>query len=327
VSSLDPFQSTYSAFLNDSAGIVDDTIITNITESVTTFHVVTNAANYDVDLAFFQAELTKFKLENSEEVHWEVVENTGLVALQGPLAAEILKSLKPQWKGQPFDLDTLTFGHAKWLTFKHADGTSSPAVLASRTGYTGEDGFELSIPHPDPKENTTFSVTNAILTTAGSDKVRLAGLGARDALRLEAGLCLHGHDIDDSKTPIDAALVWIIPKSRRSPEAGFNGAAALYGPSKTSSGVRRAGISLEGKAAAREGDLVFGDEAGQEEVGIITSGAPSPTLQRPIAMGYLAKDKAKAGSKVWVKVRGKPRPGMVEKLPFVPAKYFKGLAN
>jgi len=310
--------------LNDSAGIVDDTIITNITESVPTFHVVTNAANYDVDVAFFEAELNKFKLENSEEIHWEVVENTGLVALQGPLAAEIIKSLKPQWKGQPFHVDSLTFGHAKWLTFQHPDGTSSPAVLVSRTGYTGEDGFELSIPHPDPKENTTLAVTQAILTAAGSDKARLAGLGARDALRLEAGLCLHGHDIDDSKTPIDAGLVWIIPKSRRSPDSGFNGASALYGPSKRSSGVRRAGISLEGKAAAREGDVVFGDEAGQDEAGIITSGAPSPTLQRPIAMGYLAKDKAKAGSKVWIKVRGKLRPGEVVKMPWVTTKYYKG---
>lgn len=324
-STLKPFQSTYSALLNDKAGIVDDTIITNITESEPTFHVVTNAANFDIDLAYFQAQIEKFKSENpSKPVSWEVVENTGLIALQGPLASDILKSLKPELNCQPFDLDTLSFGNARWLTFRDSSfGNVSWSVLASRTGYTGEDGFELSIPHPEPGENTTLLVTNALLQAGGPARVRLAGLGARDALRLEAGLCLHGHDLDDTRTPVDASLIWTIPKPRRNADSGFNGAAALYGSEPPSKPVRRIGLLLDGKAAAREGDHVFADEAGSNELGVVTSGGPSPTMQRCIAMGYLEKG-TKVGTKVWVKVRGKLRPAEIVKMPFVPTKYYKG---
>jgi aminomethyltransferase len=326
---LKPFISTYSTFLNDKAGIVDDTIITNITEAAPTYHVVTNAGNYEVDLVYFTEELARFQKENPDkEVSWEVVENTGLIALQGPLASEILQSMNPHHEGKPFNLNTQTFGNARWLTFRDSDGGNvSWSILVARTGYTGEDGFELSIPHPEPLENTTLKVTKAILAAGGENRIKLAGLGARDALRLEAGLCLHGHDINDTTTPIQASLIWIIPKPRRTPEAGFKGASVLYGPkpSTLSPEVRRVGMVLEGKGpAAREGDKVYSDAGCTTEVGSVTSGGPSPTLGKNIAMGYIEKDVGKAEVPCWIKVRGKPRAAKFVKMPFVPTKYFKG---
>ncbi|KAF2668050.1 glycine cleavage system T protein [Microthyrium microscopicum] len=331
VSSLKPFQGTYSAFLNENAGIVDDTIITNITEAAPTFHVVTNAGNYENNLKYLQQELNKFTSKHGKDgVAWEVIQNTGLVALQGPMASDILQTLQPEHDFQPFDLDTLTFGNSKWLTFREPNGSDVTwSSLVARTGYTGEDGFELSIPHPEPAENTTQSFTETILSTGGTDRVRLAGLGARDALRLEAGLCLHGHDINDTTTPLQASLLWIIPKARRSADAGFNGADKLFGPNKIKEDpvLRRVGMVLEGRGpSAREGDKVYSDAEGTHEVGTITSGAPGPTLGKNIAMGYVQKDVGKAGVPCWIKVRGKLRAATFAKMPFVPAKYFKGKA-
>jgi len=315
--------------LSDKAGIVDDTIITNITEAETTYHVVTNAGNYEVDLVYFEEELARFQKENPDKpLSWEVVENTGLIALQGPMASEILQSLNPHHEGKPYKFDEQTFGNARWLTFRDADGGNvSWPVLVARTGYTGEDGFELSIPHPEPSENTTLKLTNTILSAGGQDRIRLAGLGARDALRLEAGLCLHGHDINDTTTPIQASLIWIIPKPRRTADAGFKGAKVLYGPKEqsASSEIRRVGMTLEGKGpAAREGDKIYSDAECTNEIGTVTSGGPSPTLQKNIAMGYAQKDVAKADVPCWIKVRNKPRAAKFVKMPFVPTKYFKG---
>lgn len=328
-SSLKPFVSTYSTLLSDSAGIVDDTIITNITEATPTYHVVTNAGNYEVDLVYFKEELARFQRENPEKVvSWEVVENTGLIAVQGPEAAEILQSMNPYHDNKPFDLTTLTFGSARWLSFQDSAGSNvTPSILIARTGYTGEDGFELSIPHPEPSENTTLSLTETILAAGGENRIRLAGLGARDALRLEAGLCLHGHDINDTTTPIQASLIWIIPKSRRTPQSGFKGAPVLYGPkpSSVSPDIRRVGMILEGKGpAAREGDKVYSDAECTNEVGTVTSGGPSPTLARNIAMGYIDKEVGKVDVPCWIKVRNKPRAAKFTKMPFVPTKYFKG---
>ncbi len=157
ISNLQPFQATYSTFLNDKAGIVDDTIITNITEtspaSPLSFHVVTNAANHDNNVAYFNAQLAKFKASNPNVlVDWEVISNTGLIALQGPKAATILQGLNPSSKSfEKFDLTLLTYSHSAWLLLHDQDGTPvlPQPVLVSRTGYTGEDGFEIAVPHPD----------------------------------------------------------------------------------------------------------------------------------------------------------------------------------
>jgi aminomethyltransferase len=317
VSSLAPFQSTYSAFLNDKAGIVDDTIITNITEAAPTYYVVTNAANFPAVKEYFTAELDKFS--KPESVSWEIVPNTGMIALQGPIAPEVLQSLQPEKANQPFDLSTLTFGHSAWLTFKLPGGDVSPALLVSRTGYTGEDGFELAIPHPNPSVNSTEAFTKALLD-AGAGNVRLAGLGARDILRIEAGLCLHGNDIDASTTPVQGSIGWIIPKSRKTGDAGFNGAEILYGANAAKAGKKRVGIIMDQPTVARHGMKVF---AGDQEVGEVTSGGPSPTLSKPIAMASV-KSAVKVGDQVDVEIRGKKRKGSVVKMPFVATKYFKG---
>jgi aminomethyltransferase len=329
ISELTPFSATYSTFLNDQAGIVDDTIITNITEtspaSPPTFHVVTNAANHDNNVAYFTEELAKFKKNNPDVVvDWEVIPNTGLIALQGPKAATILQSLNPTSKDGKFDLSTLTFSHSAWLSLHDSNGSEilPHPVLVSRTGYTGEDGFEISIPNPDPSSdvNPTLVLTEKLLS---SPDCKLAGLAARDALRLEAGLCLHGTDIDAATTPLEAGLVWIIPKSRRSPDAGFNGAATLYGDDAKPIARKRVGIMLDGKVVARHGSTV--KSATGEEVGEVTSGGPSPCMDsKPIAMAMVKrKDGPKINEEVKLVVRGKERIGKVVKMPFVATKYYK----
>ena len=217
----------------------------------------------------------------------------------------------------------LYFGQSKYVKVKFLSGETSSPLLVSRGGYTGEDGFEISIP---PAE--AVAVTETLLQSATEENLQLAGLGARDSLRLEAGMCLYGHDLDDTTTPVEAALSWVIGKDRRT-SGGFHGAEVilrqLTPKSKGGSGVerRRIGLIIEG-APAREGaDIV--DEKG-EKIGNITSGCPSPTLGKNIAMGYIKDGFHKSGTNVEVVVRGKKRKAQVAKMPFVPSKYWKGAA-
>lgn len=318
ISTLEPFQGTYSAFLNDQAGIVDDTIITNITEAAPSYHVVTNAANFDRVVEYFETELAAYPEKDS--ISWEIVPNTGMIALQGPLAPSILQKLEPLHESKPFDLSTLTFGNSRWLTFTDSKGVVTPAILVSRTGYTGEDGFELSVPHPDPSVNSTEHFTQAILDAGGED-VRLAGLGARDILRLEAGLCLHGNDLDESTTPVQGSIAFIIPKARRTPDAGWKGAAVVYGPNAKKAGVKRVGLIMDQQTVARHGMRVL-HPSDSSELGVITSGGPSPTIGKPIAFASVPST-VKVGDEVDVEIRKKLRRGKVTKMPFVPTKYFK----
>ena len=243
----------------------------------------------------------------------------GLIALQGPLSAEVLQTTLS--KACKVDLNNWYFGQSRTITLSLPSGESLP-IVAARGGYTGEDGFELSI-HP----SQTVSVTETLLEVAGKDKLRFAGLGARDSLRLEAGMCLYGHDLDDTTTPVEAALAWIIPKNRRSTDgSGFNGAETivpqLTPKSKGGAGVerRRIGLVIEG-APAREGAEVVDGEG--NVVGKVTSGCPSPTLKKNIAMAYVKDGLHKAGTELQVLVRGKPRKAVASKMPFVPSKYFK----
>ena len=184
----------------------------------------------------------------------------------------------------------------------------------SRTGYTGEDGYEISLHGKD-------AVQFWDKLRADAD-VQPIGLGARDSLRLEAGLCLYGHDIDTTTSPIEAGLAWSIQKRRRD-EGGFPGAARIQSELKNGPSRRRVGIRPEGAAPAREGaDILSTDGA---PIGKVTSGGPSPCLgNKPIAMGYVATAHAKAGTKVQLLVRGKPLPAEIVPMPFVPHRYFKG---
>lgn len=308
-----------SVLLWPTGGIVDDTIITRLGPEA--FYVVTNAGCREKDLKYLAEELEAFEKEGRERVEWEVMDGWGLVALQGPLSQEILEGILVD--PEEVKLKELYFGQSTFATVKLAGNEISSPLLVSRGGYTGEDGFEISI---RPEE--TVDVTEALLKSAGLEKLQLAGLGARDSLRLEAGMCLYGHDLDDSTTPVEAALSWVIGKQRKV-EGGFHGdsviLAQLKPKSKGGKGVerRRVGLIIEG-APAREGAEIV-DEKG-EKIGNITSGCPSPTLKKNIAMGYIKDGFHKSGTAVEVMVRGKKRKAQVTKMPFVPSNYWRGPA-
>ncbi|TPX16223.1 uncharacterized protein E0L32_004218 [Thyridium curvatum] len=322
VEGLGVHRSTLSTFLWErTGGIVDDTIITKLGDQL--FYVVTNAGCRDKDDAYLADQLRKFEAETGAALRHEKLEDWGLVALQGPLSKDVLTEVLADH--EEADLPGLLFGSSIFARVRlQQTGELSEPLLISRGGYTGEDGFEISIP---PEE--AVAVTETLLAAAGPERLQFAGLGARDSLRLEAGMCLYGHDLDDTTTPVEAALSWIIPKSRRSPDAGYHGAAAiaeqLTPKTKGGKGVerRRVGLTVTG-APAREGaEIVDGDG---EKIGVITSGCPSPTLGKNIAMGYIKDGFHKAGTEVGVVVRGKQRAATVTKMPFVPTKYWKGTA-
>ncbi|KAH6636700.1 hypothetical protein F5144DRAFT_568376 [Chaetomium tenue] len=329
IAALAPGRSTLAVLMREdgSGGIVDDLMVTRL-EGEGRFYVVTNAACREKDDAYFGREVGKWNGEVEGEGLGVVEERwsrEGLVALQGPEAEGILKGVLAE--GEELNLRRLGFGQSAWAKLKMSGGGTSSAVLISRGGYTGEDGFEISI-----LAEETVGVTEALLEAGGPEKVQLAGLGARDSLRLEAGLCLYGHDLSETTTPVDASLRWVVSKKRRGPDAGYYGAEVISqqfeAKSQGQPGVdrRRVGLIVEG-APAREGaKIVTRAEDGQEpvEVGVITSGCPSPTLGKNIAMGYVDTGFHKVGREVDVLVRGRPRKAVVAKMPFVATKYFKG---
>ncbi|KAI1804083.1 glycine cleavage system T protein [Daldinia bambusicola] len=317
--------STLSALLAPgTGGIVDDTIVTKLGEN--SFYVVTNAACRDKDLAYLGAQLGQWEKEGRGPVTHTVLDGQGLVALQGPLSEQILGQVLADPGAA--DLHGLFFGQCRSVTLRLPDGREVADILVSRGGYTGEDGFEISIP-----EAHTAAVTEALLGSAGPDKLQFAGLGARDSLRLEAGMCLYGHDLSEDVTPVEGALSWIIGKERRGEtdvaKGAFHGAGVILGQltpkSKGGAGVekRRVGLVVEG-APAREGAEI--QDAEGAKVGVVTSGCPSPTLGKNVAMGYVRDGLHKAGTELQVSVRGRPRKAVVTKMPFVPTKYWKGSA-
>lgn len=302
--------------LPETGGIQDDSIITRIGPQ--SFYFVTNAARRDSDLPYLEANIAQWRADGNPEVEWEVLEGQGLIALQGPLSAQILEPLLADMHEDK--LESMMFGQCKYLKLKLPSGVASSPLLVSRGGYTGEDGFEISIPAAE-----TEPIVDFLLTTAGPDKLRFAGLGARDSLRLEAGMCLYGHDLDETTTPVEGGLSWVIAKNRRV-NGGFNGSDVILQqlkPKKEGGGVerRRIGLVVQG-APAREGAVIADAEG--NSIGKVTSGCPSPTMKKNIAMGYVKSGHNKAGTEVIVTVRGKPRKAVVTKMPFLPSKYWKG---
>jgi len=298
--SLGHFSSQLSVLLNEKGGIIDDTVICRHDD--TTYYVVTNAGRREEDLAWFKERIEEWNTERegkNGKVELEVLEDQGLVALQGPDAPNVLQKLTK------YDLTDLAFGKS---TYADIAGVS---CHIARGGYTGEDGFEISI----PKEHTV-SITEQIL----QDPVQLTGLGARDSLRLEAGMCLYGHDLNEDISPIEAALAWVIPKSRRE-KGGFIGAGPVLAQLRDGPKNRRVGLIVD-DAPAREGAAILSEE--QEPLGIITSGIPSPTLGKNIAMGYVKSGFHKKGTSVLVQVRNKTRKATLTPMPFVPTKYYRG---
>jgi len=229
-----------------------------------------------------------------------VLDGWGLVALQGPESAKYLQALTS------FDLSGLTFGNSAFLSIEGIN------LHVARGGYTGEDGFEISIPPAH---------TTEVARLLSKHPVQLTGLGARDSLRLEAGMCLYGNDLDEETTPIEAGLTWVIGKERR--ETGdFIGAEGVIKHLKDGPPRRRVGLVIEG-APARQGAKIF-DPSGKELIGAVTSGIPSPTLSKNIAMAYVQTGFHKKGTEVQVDVRNKLRKAVLTPMPFVKPRYWRG---
>ncbi|CAL1686986.1 unnamed protein product [Lasius platythorax] len=289
---------TLTIFTNDKGGILDDLIITKDDEDK--YFLVSNAGRRDEDSRLLLERQKNFK-EVDKNVYVDFLDplEQGLIALQGPTAATVLQSLVN------FDLRTLKF------MYSVKTEVLGSRIRISRCGYTGEDGFEISVPAKD-----AINLVEKILEIPG---VKLAGLGARDSLRLEAGLCLYGNDINEDTTPIEAALTWLVAKRRRA-EANFPGAQNILSQIKTGVTKKRIGLLLGQGPPARQGASILTPEG--ERVGSVTSGGPSPTLGRPIAMGYVPPDWAHTGGGVLVEIRGKTYKATVSKMPFVKANYY-----
>ncbi|MCL6684200.1 glycine cleavage system aminomethyltransferase GcvT [Sphingomonas alba] len=279
----------YSMLLDDNGGIIDDLMATRRADH---FYVVVNGATKHGDIEQFERRLPK-------GVVLDHMKEQALLALQGPRAAEVLETLAP-------GVSDLSFMQGAAFNF-----AGTPAWI-SRSGYTGEDGFEISV-----AGNAVEAVADAL---TAHEAVKPIGLGARDSLRLEAGLPLYGHDLDTNTTPVMADLQFAIQKRRRS-EGGFAGDMRILAELENGAAQKRVGLNVEGRQPVREGALILDSEG--TEVGRITSGTFSPTLQRPIAMGYVAAPLAEAGTVLKVEQRGKLFEASVTPMPFVPHRYHR----
>ncbi len=290
IRALGPMRMRYTLLLNDSGGILDDLMTTRLEDGL---FVVVNAACKDADLAHLREHL-------DDGATVQTLEDRALLALQGPAAAAVLSRLAPGVAALPF----MTAAELM------LDGRQ---CLVTRSGYTGEDGFEISLSAAD-----ALGLTERLLA---QPEVMPVGLGARDSLRLEAGLCLYGHDIDETTTPIEADLAWTIGR-RRKAEGGFPGAAIILRQLAEGAARKRVGIRPEGRAPAREATPIV-DAAG-DPIGRVTSGGFGPSVNGPIAMGYVNATHAADGAPLSLLVRGSPRPARVLALPFVPHRYHRG---
>jgi len=279
----------YSLLLDDDGGIIDDLMATR---RGTDFYVVVNGATKHGDIRFMQNRLTG-------GVVVDYMKEQALLALQGPKAVEVLETIVP---------GVSELGFMQGRSF-HWNGRP---LWISRSGYTGDDGFEISVP--------AIAATGLADAICAHDLAKPIGLGARDSLRLEAGLPLYGHDIDLDTTPVMAGLTFAINKRRRA-EGGFPGSMRILAELQNGAPQKRVGFEVEGRQPVREGALVLDGEG--NEVGKITSGGFSPSLQRPIAMGYVASHLADDGTALKLEQRGKLFDARVVPMPFVPHRYHR----
>ncbi len=291
---LKPGRIRYTQLLNDDGGMIDDLMVAVPVDGATNrLHLVVNAGCKDKDYAALQSALGDRAVLEKKDAH-------ALLALQGPLAASVLAR---------FDADCaeMPFMSLRPVTVNGVD------VVVSRCGYTGEDGYEISVSLEDAEALAK--------TLLDQPEVEPIGLGARDSLRLESGLCLYGHDIDDTTSPIEADLLWSISKRRRA-EGGFPGDARILKEINEGTSRVRVGLKPIGRAPAREGTVIETPEG--DAVGVVTSGGFGPTVEGPIAMGYVASAQAKPGTRLHLIVRGKALEADVVAMPFVQQRYYRG---
>jgi len=280
----------YTQFTREDGGIIDDLMVTNAGHRVS---LVVNASRKEADVEHLVARL-------GHSIDVALLEGRALMALQGPYAATVLARHAPR------------ASHMAFMTAMPARIGKVDAII-SRSGYTGEDGFEISVP-----SEAALDLWRRLLA---EPEVKPIGLGARDSLRLEAGLCLYGHDIDDVTSPVEAGLAWSIGRRRRN-DGGFLGEQRNLTELRNGPSRRRVGILPEGKAPAREGTEIHDAEG--KRVGIVTSGGFGPSVGGPVALGYVEARAAKVGTPLGLIVRGEARPAKVVALPFVPHRYFRG---
>ncbi|WCL53620.1 glycine cleavage system aminomethyltransferase GcvT [Gimibacter soli] len=288
--SLQPGKMRYTLLLNDEGGIEDDLMVTRTHEPDGALYVVVNAGCKDKDYDIIEEKLGHL-------ITLEPLEDKALIALQGPKAEAALAQFAPE---------------VAELGFMEATSVTLEGVVCwiSRSGYTGEDGYEISVP-----EEAVVSLTERLIR---HPDVELIGLGARDSLRLEAGLCLSGHDFDASVSPVEAGVTFALGKKRK--EAGdFAGASRILKELSSGPAKVRVGIRPEGRAPAREGTEIA-DEAGAV-IGVVTSGGFGPTVGGPVAMGFVPPALSAVGTKLNLMIRGKAHPATVAALPFVTQRY------
>lgn len=293
---LKPGRIRYSLLLAEDGGILDDLMVTNVSDWGEAFYLVVNGATKHGDMAHLKAHMPA-------GLAFTHMADQALLALQGPEAAAALDGVLPDF--------------AAGLTFMQSAETSWHGIdlRIGRSGYTGEDGFEISLP-----AGAVEAFADALLADA---RVRPIGLGARDSLRLEAGLPLYGHDMTDAVDPVSADLVFALSKRRRL-EGGFPGAERIAALLTDGPAAKRVGLALEGRLPAREGAPVY---AGDEQVGVLTSGGFAPTRGHPIAMAYVDAARAAPGTELTIEVRGKRLPAVVTPMPFVPHNYHRAGAG
>lgn len=292
LSALGAGEQKYTLLLNNEGGIMDDLMVSRPFGAEGGIFAVVNAGTKGKDFAHMRQHF------GSRATLHELADRA-LLALQGPKAAEVFTGLVPE-------AAKLVFMQCGVFTL---DGVE---IYASRSGYTGEDGFEISIP--------ADKATQIARLLLADERVKPIGLGARDSLRLEAGLCLYGHDMDENRTPVEAALTWAIAKVRRE-RADFPGAAKILKQIADGATQKRVGIRPHDKSPAREGAEIVHDG---EVVGVVTSGGFGPSFGAPVAMGYVRADLAKPGTALELMVRGKARAAEIASLPFAPHRFYRG---
>lgn len=284
----------YALFTSETGGVMDDLMVANFGDRL---FVVVNAACKAQDIAHMQKHL-------SGRCKVEVLEDRALLALQGPAAGAVMARLAPETAEMVF------------MTTATVTLVGVPCYV-SRSGYTGEDGFEISVPAAQAE-----ALARELLS---HPEVAPIGLGARDSLRLEAGLCLYGHDLDVHTSPVESSLLWALSKVRRADGArpgGYPGADVILGHIANGVSRKRVGLRPQSRVPVREGSEIV-DESGRK-VGVVTSGGFGPTLEAPVAMGYVETALAKVGTALTAIVRGKPVPMEVASTPFVPQRYYRG---